>query len=139
MTGVYILVAVFLLLAGGYAIFAIRRLKKVQDVTPGRYIVILTDRNFQTQINQGVALVDFWAAWCVPCKIMSPVLNDLAEDMQHRATVCKLDVEKFPNLAAKYSIRNIPTLVLFLNGKEIDRFVGIKSKEFLAKQIAKLL
>jgi thioredoxin 1 len=87
----------------------------------------------------GVILVDFWASWCAPCKMMAPVLNDLAEELTGNKTVGKLDVEKYQNIAAQYKIRGIPTMILFQDGKEINRFVGMKSKEFLHKEISKVI
>ena len=100
-------------------------------------ILTLTDQNFHSQIQKGLIMVDFWAEWCKPCKVMGPVLNDLADDQNFKATVAKLNVDQFPSISQKHAIRGIPTLILFKNGKEVDRFVGVKSKDFLMKQIVK--
>jgi thioredoxin 1 len=118
-----------------YTVYAFRRLKNVPDVMSSDKIKILTDKNFEHQVRFGVSLVDFWASWCVPCKMMSPVLNELAEEINGRASICKLNVEQFQAAATRYAVRNIPTMVLFRNGKEINRFVGVRTKDFLLKQI----
>ena len=71
----------------------------------------------------------------MPCKVMGPVLNEIAESLQGKATVAKLNVDQFRSISGQYSIRNIPTLILFKNGKEVVRFVGIKQTDFLLKQM----
>jgi thioredoxin 1 len=101
-------------------------------------ILTLTDKNFQHQTKNRTVLVDFWAGWCVPCRMMAPVLNNLAEELNANAFVGKIDVEQYQGLAQKFKIRNIPTMVLFKDGKEVERFVGIKTKDFLIKQIQKV-
>ena len=101
-------------------------------------VLTLTDQNFQQQTKNKVVLVDFWATWCAPCRMMAPVLNDVASDLSGNSKVGKVDIEQFQSLAQKFKVRSIPTLILFKNGVEINRFVGIKSKEFLIKEIAKI-
>lgn len=100
-------------------------------------ILTLTDKNFQAQIQKGLVMVDFWAEWCMPCKVMGPVLNELAEDENFKATVAKLNVDHFQSVSQKQGVRGIPTLILFKNGKEVDRFVGVKPRDFLIKQVLK--
>lgn len=100
-------------------------------------IKILTDQNFQNKINTGVTLVDFWAEWCMPCKMMAPVINSVAEELNGNESVGKLNIEQHQAIAAKYKVRSIPTMILFKNGKEINRFVGGKTKDFLLKEIKK--
>ena len=118
-----------------YLFFNFRRMKNLPDVENSPKIKVLTDKNFQHQVKNGLILVDFWASWCIPCKMMAPVLNDVAEEITGNVHVGKLNVEHNQAIAAKYNIRNIPTMVLYNNGKEINRFVGAKSKDFLIKQI----
>jgi thioredoxin 1 len=118
-----------------YIYFNYRRLKNTPEVTNSPKVKILSDKNFNHQIKTGVTLVDFWASWCMPCKMMAPVINEVAESVNGNASVGKLDVDQYRATAAKYKIRNIPTMILFRNGKEINRFVGAKSKDFLLKQI----
>ena len=102
-------------------------------------IILLNDSTFQYKISKGVALVDFWAVWCQPCKIQGPIVSDLADDMQGKAKICKIDIEKNKKVAAKLEIRNIPTIIIFKNGKEVERLVGLKTKNVLKKAIAKYL
>ena len=101
-------------------------------------VLTLTEKNFQQQTKDKVVLVDFWATWCAPCRMMAPVLNDVASELSGNSHVGKVDIEQFQSLAQKFRVRSIPTLILFKNGAEINRFVGIKSKEFLLKEIAKV-
>lgn len=112
-----------------------QRYKSLKDVTSSGKIKILTDQNFNATIKEGIVLVDFWATWCMPCKIMVPVLNDLAEAVNGNVTIGKLDVDVAKKTAAAFKIRSIPTMVLFKNGKEIHRFVGVKTKEYLIKEL----
>ena len=127
-----------LILFFGYLYFSYKRMAKSADVAESVKIKHLTEKNFNQQIKTGVALVDFWAEWCMPCKMMTPVLNALAEEELENVKTCKLNVESQQQIAAKYSVRSIPTMILFKDGKEINRFVGYKSKEFLVGQINKV-
>ena len=115
-----------------------RKMKKTPVVEDSNKIKTLTDQNFEHQIKNGVVLVDFWAVWCMPCKMMAPILNDLSEVLTGNATVGKVNVDQQKAASAKYGVRSIPTLVLFKNGKEINRFVGVKTKDFLLKEIQKV-
>ena len=135
MSNSLIIVIGVLLLLGSYVYFNYRRMKNAPEVANNPKVKILSDKNFSHQIKNGTILVDFWASWCMPCKLMAPVINEVAESVNGNASVGKLDVEQNRMVAAKYKIRNIPTMVLFHNGKEITRFVGAKSKDFLVKQI----
>jgi len=102
-------------------------------------IIILNDNTFQHKIAQGIALVDFWAEWCQPCKIQGPIVSSVADEMHEQAKICKLDVEKNQKIAGKLGIRNIPTIVIFKNGKEVERLVGLKTKAVLKKALNKHL
>jgi len=117
---------------------AMAKIKNTPMVADHAKVLTLTDQNFQQQTKNKVVLVDFWATWCAPCRMMAPVLNDLASELSGNSLVGKVDIEKFQSLAQKFKVRSIPTLILFKNGVEINRFVGIKSKEFLLKEIAKV-
>jgi thioredoxin 1 len=114
------------------------KMKKVSHVADHADIKQLTDANFKHQIKSGTTLVDFWADWCMPCKLMAPVLNQLADEAGTDVTVAKLNVEQNKRTTAEFKVRSIPTLILFRDGKESERFVGIKSKEFLRQHIEKL-
>ena len=135
MSNTLIIVTVFILFIVMYIFFNYRKMKNIPEVANNPKIKVLSDKNFQHQIKNGVILVDFWASWCLPCKMMAPVLNDVADELKENAYVAKLDVELNREIAAKYNIRNIPTMVLYSDGKELRRFVGAKSKDFLLKQI----
>lgn len=113
------------------------KMKNIAEVEDNESIIVLSDKNFQHQTRGRIVLVDFWAGWCVPCKMMAPVLNDLTEELKGKAFVGKVDVEKYQSLAQKFNVRNIPTMVLFRDGKEINRFIGIKTKDFLISHILK--
>ncbi len=110
--------------------------------TKAKKLIQLTDANFAKQISSGVVLVDFWAAWCGPCKMIAPVVSELAEQFEGKAKIAKkLNVdEQKKQSALKYGVRSIPTLIVFKkNGEPVDRLVGLKSKAHLAKAIEKHL
>ncbi|HKK42654.1 MAG TPA: thioredoxin [Bacteroidales bacterium] len=138
MSNTVIIVTVLIVVIVAYIFYNYRKMKNTPAVANSPKIRVLSDKNFQHQIRTGIYLVDFWADWCLPCKMMAPVLNDVAEELEGNAWVGKLDVETNRVSASKYNIRNIPTMVLYKNGKEIDRFVGAKTKDFLLKQINKV-
>ncbi|NLO71762.1 MAG: thioredoxin [Porphyromonadaceae bacterium] len=101
-------------------------------------ILTLTSQNFDHQLKGKLVLVDFWAEWCAPCKVMLPILNEVAESSNDNFIVAKVDVDKNQALAQKHNIRSIPSLVAFKAGKEVARFVGIKNKKFLLGEMEKL-
>jgi thioredoxin 1 len=111
------------------------KMKSTPMVDDNEKILTLTDKNFQQLTKNKLVLVDFWASWCAPCRMMAPVLNDVAAELSGNSQVGKVNIEEFQSLAQKYQVRSIPTLILFKNGVEVNRFVGIKPKEFLLKQI----
>lgn len=113
------------------------KMKSITNVATSEKIITLTDANFAHQLKGKTVLVDFWADWCMPCKMMAPILNDLASDIPDGSYVAKLDVDKNQSTAQKYNVRSIPTLILFKDGKEVNRFVGVKNKDFLKKEMMK--
>ncbi|MBN2164690.1 MAG: thioredoxin [Marinilabiliaceae bacterium] len=135
MLNTLIAIGTALIIFVAYVYIKVRKMKNMPTVSDSEKITTLTDKNFQHKINNGIMLVDFWASWCMPCKLMTPVLNDLAEDPSVNGTVAKLNIEQYQSVAAKYNVRSIPTMVLFKNGKEVNRFIGVKSKDFLLKQM----
>lgn len=137
MNTLLIVFAVLLVAIVAFRFIVMARLKKAPLVSDHENIITLTPQNFNYQTKNRLVLVDFWAAWCAPCRMMAPVLNDVAAALDGNAYVAKADIETHPELAQKNNVRNIPTLVLFKNGKEVARFVGVKSKDFLLKEIAK--
>jgi len=116
-------------------LIARKQMKKMPPVADHEKILTLTDKNFQAQTKNKLVLVDFWASWCAPCRMMAPILNDAAAELNDNARIGKINIEEFHSLAQKFNIRNIPTMVLFKNGVEVSRFSGIKNKDFLMKQI----
>jgi len=116
---------------------AMTKMKNTPMVADHAKVLTLTEQNFLQQTRNKVVLVDFWASWCAPCRMMAPVLNDVASELHESSHVGKVDIQQFQSLASKFKVRSIPTLILFKNGEEINRFVGIKSKDFLLKEIAK--
>jgi len=114
------------------------KMKSVPAVADSDKILTLTDKNFQHQTKNKLVLVDFWASWCAPCRMMAPVLNELADELSGNSHVGKVNIEQYQSLAQKFKVRNIPTMILFKNGKEVNRIVGVKSKDFLLEQIRKV-
>lgn len=111
------------------------KMKNIPLVSDHHKILELTDKNFHQQTKDKVILVDFWAAWCGPCRLMAPVLNEIAGELNSMHFIGKVDVEQYQSLAQKFKVRGIPTMVLFKNGIEVKRFVGVKTKEYLLKEI----
>lgn len=136
-TGLVVAGTIVLVLSG-LIIMARARMKNIPMVDDHRNILTLTDKNFQHQTKNRLILVDFWASWCAPCRMMAPVLNEVADELNGDSHVGKVNIEQFQSLAQKFHVRNIPTLILLKNGKEVNRFVGIKNKEFLLQQINKI-
>ena len=96
-------------------------------------IVMLTQENFSQQVLQSPApvLVDFWAEWCGPCKMIAPLLDELADEYDGKVKIGKVNIDEQQNLAAEYGVRAIPTLLVFQNGQVADQLVGARSKRDL--------
>ncbi len=101
----------------------------------------LTKDNFEKEIvkSDKPVLVDFWAPWCMPCKLIAPTVEKLAEEMKGKVNVLKSNVDESPEIATELSIMNIPTLVLFKDGKEVSRMIGVNSKEAILAKINSVL
>jgi thioredoxin 1 len=139
MTTTIIVIILLFVALGSYMFYTYRKIKNTPETETHAAIKELSDANFQAMVKNGVTLVDFWASWCMPCKMMAPILNETAEELGATASIGKLDVDANRAASAKYAVRSIPTLVLFKNGKEINRFVGVKTKDFLLKEIRKVV
>lgn len=105
----------------------------------GADLKYLNDDNFVKEISSGVTLVDFYADWCGPCRMMEPVIEELASEMNGKATIAKLDIEAAQQTTSTYNVTSIPTLILFKNNEEVERFIGVKSKDELTRIISKHL
>lgn len=101
----------------------------------------LTNQEFQTEVldSKELVLVDFFATWCGPCKMMAPVIDQLAEEMDGKAKVFKIDVDEARDLAAKYRIMSVPTLMFFKNGEVVDQIMGAVPKDRLVDKINALI
>lgn len=101
---------------------------------------VINTANFEALVATGKPLVvDFWATWCGPCKRMAPVIEELAQDYDGKAIVGKCDVEEDENLAMRFGVRNIPTIVFLKDGKEADRSVGLVPRPVLEEKLKALL
>ncbi|BDQ26530.1 thioredoxin [Helicobacter heilmannii] len=99
----------------------------------------LTNENFDVETQSGAVVVDFWAPWCGPCKMLSPVIDELASEYAGRAKVCKVNTDEQEELAARHGIRSIPTVFYMKDGKILNQTVGALSKQSLKDNIDKLL
>ena len=100
--------------------------------------VELTSANF-SEAESGVALVDFWAPWCGPCKMLAPVIDELAADFEGRAKICKVNTDEEQELSARFGIRSIPTMVFLKGGEVVDTLVGAQSKQTITDKLNALL
>ena len=96
-----------------------------------------TDQTFAAETNEGVVLVDFWAPWCGPCKMIAPVLEELDTEMGDKVKIVKVDVDENQETAAKFGVMSIPTLIVLKDGEVVDKVVGFQPKEALAELIDK--
>jgi len=104
----------------------------------GKYIELTAD-NMKETIKEGVALVDFWAPWCGPCRMIAPVIEELAEDYDGKAKICKVNTDEQPSIAGEYGIRSIPTILFFKDGELVDQMVGASGKAVFAEKLDALL
>lgn len=96
-----------------------------------------TDANFQETAmdKKGVAVVDFWAEWCGPCRMIGPIIEELAKDYEGKVTVGKLDVDQNPEVSMKFGVRSIPTILILRDGEVVDKQIGVTTKQALANKI----
>lgn len=102
-------------------------------------VLQLTIDNFSETISKGVTLVDFWAEWCGPCKMLLPVIDELAVEMDGKAKVGKVNIDNQEAIALKYGIMSIPTVIIFKDGEVAEKAVGFRQKAVLAQMIKKYL
>uniref|UniRef100_UPI0032180516 thioredoxin n=1 Tax=uncultured Draconibacterium sp. TaxID=1573823 RepID=UPI0032180516 len=110
------------------------RMKNAKPVANSKKIKVLANKNFKAATKRGVVLVDFWAPWCAPCKIIAPTLNEIA-DTETGFMVAKVNVDHNQQLAQKFKVRNIPTMLILKDGKEAGRIVGVKTKRAIMKEV----
>lgn len=104
----------------------------------GKYIE-LNQTNMEETIKEGVVLVDFWAPWCGPCRMLAPAIDQLAQEFEGKAKICKVNTEEEPELTAQYQVRSIPTILFFKDGKIVDQLIGATNKATLEEKINKYL
>jgi len=103
--------------------------------------VEVNGNNFQKEVLESSipVLVDLWAPWCMPCRMISPIVEELGNDNQGKLKVCKLNTDENQNIAARYGIQGIPTLLFFKDGQEVDRIVGVTPKPIIQKKLDAIL
>ncbi len=94
-----------------------------------------TDQTFATETGSGLVLVDFWAPWCGPCKMIAPVLEDLDSEIGEKVKIVKVDVDENQETAAKFGVMSIPTLIVLKDGEVVDKVIGFQPKEALAERL----
>lgn len=101
-------------------------------------IVNVSDQSFNTEVEgQGTVLVDFWAPWCGPCKMLAPILEELSAEVGDDLKIAKVNVDENPESASRFGVMSIPTLIVFKDGQPVDKVVGLNSKEALKNMISK--
>lgn len=99
----------------------------------------LTDTTFQKDIKKGKILVDFWAPWCGPCRMLTPILEELENDFKGEITVAKLNIDENPDITSQFGIMSIPTMIFFENGQPIEKISGYHPKEILSDYLTSKL
>src|SRR5437764_672509 len=103
--------------------------------------ITITDANFTNEVEQSPlpVLLDLWAPWCGPCRMVAPAIEELAVELAGRVRVCKLNVDENPMTSARFQVRGIPALLIFRNGREVDRIVGAQPKSAIARRVEQVL
>lgn len=103
-----------------------------------KYIDV-TKNNFEDTVKDGVSMVDFWAPWCGPCRMLAPVIDKLAEQYEGKAKICKVNADEEQDLAVKYGVRSIPTILFMKDGEVVDQIIGASSQQEFENKIDSLL
>ena len=99
----------------------------------------ITDENFSKEVEKGITLVDFHAVWCGPCRMLSPILEEVAEEYKDKAKVAKVDIDTEQKIAARFQVTSVPTLILFKDGKEVNRLIGLRDASSISDFIKSAL
>ena len=99
----------------------------------------LNSNNFEETVKKGVSLVDFWAPWCGPCRMLAPIIDELAKEFEGKANICKVNSDTEEELGAKYGIRSIPTILFMKNGEVVDQMIGASPKQAFIDKLNSLL
>lgn len=104
-------------------------------------VIHVTNENFESEVlkNEGLVLVDFWAPWCGPCRMLGPILEDLEKEMGEKVKVCKVNVDEESSIAQQYGIMSIPAVFLFKNGEIAETMIGLQPKESFEEAVKKYL
>ena len=104
----------------------------------GKYIELTSD-NFEATVGEGVVLVDFWAEWCGPCRMIAPIIEELAVEFEGRAKICKVNTDQQQELSMRFGIRSIPTILFLKDGEIVDTMIGAASKQAFAEKLESFL
>jgi thioredoxin 1 len=132
---VWIIIGSVIVVGIGLFAYGYKKSQHVPNVKPSKKIRNLNKKNFKSVTSKGTILVDFWAPWCKPCKMVTPVLNTIAENKGDKIKVAKVNVDNNKQIATKHKVRNIPTLIIFKDGKEQKRLTGVKTKKAIMKEV----
>jgi len=100
----------------------------------GQYIELTKD-NFEETTKSGAVLVDFWAPWCGPCRMLAPVIDELAKEFEGKAAICKVNTDEQQELSAQFGVRSIPTILLMKDGQVVEQLIGAQSKAILSEKL----
>lgn len=127
-----------IILLGFFSLFIATGFTMAQKADDSR-VKVIDESNFSKNTKSGVVVVDFYADWCKPCVAMAPILEQIAFETEGKIGFAKLNVDKAKQLSSQYNITGIPCLVVFKNGKEVERFVGYQQKDALMLKLAKYM